>query len=137
LDLLINHRRIGMTSPQFTQAFTQWSELFLLWVGFGTIIGLMAKTIMPGRDPGGSIATLMMGIAGAVVGCGMLTYCYPAMKVTPISPVGFCVATAGAFMILFFYRILAGYWFIEGDEVTRRSVRRRRARRWSDASFED
>ncbi|QDU98421.1 GlsB/YeaQ/YmgE family stress response membrane protein [Lignipirellula cremea] len=122
-----------MTSVEFGQHFQQWGELLLLWVGFGTLVGLMAKAIMPGRDPGGSLATLLMGIGGAVIGCGVLTYCYEGVKVSPISPAGFCVATAGAFMILFFYRLLAGYWFIEGDEITRRSVRRRRGRRWYEA----
>jgi len=34
------------------------------WVGFGTIVGLMAKAIMPGRDPGGAVATLSMGVGG-------------------------------------------------------------------------
>ncbi len=39
----------------------------LVWIGFGTIIGLLAKGIMPGRDPGGAIATVLMGIGGTVL----------------------------------------------------------------------
>jgi len=46
----------------------------LMWVGFGTLVGLVAKAIMPGRDPGGAVATLLMGIAGTVLGCALLSY---------------------------------------------------------------
>ncbi len=80
----------------------------LVWVGFGTLVGLLAKAVMPGRDPGGPVATLLMGIGGTVVGCGTLMFFWEGQHVTPISPIGFIVATAGAFILLFFYRLLAG-----------------------------
>ncbi|HWA99591.1 MAG TPA: GlsB/YeaQ/YmgE family stress response membrane protein [Pirellulales bacterium] len=90
----------------------------LVWVGFGTVTGLLAKAIMPGRDPGGAIATLMMGIGGSVIGSGILAYFYAGHRVTPISPLGFVVATAGAFVLLFFYRLLSGRFHVEeGDRV--------------------
>jgi uncharacterized membrane protein YeaQ/YmgE (transglycosylase-associated protein family) len=41
------------------------------WIVFGLIVGAVAKFLMPGRDPGGWIITIVLGIAGAVVG-GML-----------------------------------------------------------------
>jgi uncharacterized membrane protein YeaQ/YmgE (transglycosylase-associated protein family) len=63
---------------------------FLVWVGFGTIVGLTAKAIMPGKDPGGAVATLMMGIVGTVIGCGTLAFFLPSAKITPISPLGIC-----------------------------------------------
>ena len=53
---------------------------FLVWVGFGTIVGLTAKAIMPGKDPGGAVATLMMGIVGTVIGCGTLAFSCPAPR---------------------------------------------------------
>jgi hypothetical protein len=40
---------------------------------------------------------------------------------------GFCVATGGAFLILSFYRLLAGQWFVEGDAPKMRTLRRRRS----------
>jgi uncharacterized membrane protein YeaQ/YmgE (transglycosylase-associated protein family) len=89
----------------------------------------LAKAIMPGRDPGGAVATLVMGIGGTIIGCGMWSFFYAGQRVTPISPMGFCVATGGAFVILFFYKMLAGYWFQEGDGYSSRrygSSRRRR-----------
>ena len=80
----------------------------LAWIGFGTIVGLVAKAIMPGRDPGGAVATLAMGIGGSVIGCGVLMYISNGVRVSPMSPIGFVVATAGAFVLLFFYRLLSG-----------------------------
>ena len=38
------------------------------WVVFGLIVGVFAKVLMPGRDPGGTFTTILLGIAGAVVG---------------------------------------------------------------------
>ena len=112
------------------QQMPAWGELVLVWVGFGTLVGLLAKAIMPGRDPGGTVATLCMGVGGTIIGCGLLAFFFPEQRATPVTPLGFVVGTVGAFTILVFYRILAGYWFVEGDVVTRRQTyRRRRARR--------
>ena len=47
--------------------FTQMISI-LAWIFFGLIVGLMAKFVMPGKDPGGLILTILLGIAGAVVG---------------------------------------------------------------------
>ena len=110
------------------EAAQQWADLVLTWVGFGTLTGLLAKAIMPGRDPGGAVATLAMGIGGTVIGCGTLTYFSEAgTRISPISPLGFIVATGGAFILLCFYRLLAGYWFVEGET----NVPRHRPRMWS------
>src|SRR6476620_4815165 len=91
------------------------ANLVLVWVGFGTLVGLLAKAIMPGRDPGGAVATMAMGIAGTVIGCGVVSFVWKGHIVSPISPLGFCVATAGAFVLLFFYKLLGGYYFEEGN----------------------
>ncbi len=101
----------------------------LVWVGFGTLVGLSAKAIMPGRDPGGTVATLLMGIGGSVIGCGSLMFLTNVRKVTPISPLGFVAATGGAFAILFFYRLLSGSFFTESEDGDRFLYRRNRRRR--------
>jgi uncharacterized membrane protein YeaQ/YmgE (transglycosylase-associated protein family) len=112
--------------------FQSWLEFILLWIGFGTCVGLLAKGLMPGRDPGGAITTLLMGIVGVVIGCGVYVLIY-GERVKPISAPGLVWGTLGAFTILFFYRMLSGF-FIDGlspkseRRFVRRPVRRRRRR---------
>lgn len=110
------------------QQLAEYANLALTWVGFGTVVGLAAKAIMPGRDPGGTIATLMMGIAGTLIGCAILKYFYPTQDVQPISLEGFSVGAGGAFILLLFYKVLGGYWFVEGEQMSLKHRRRRRGR---------
>ena len=53
---------------QFSPGLEAWVNDILVWVGFGTVVGLLAKAIMPGRDPGGALVTLGMGIGGVIIG---------------------------------------------------------------------
>ncbi len=115
--------------PAFGQVAEQWANTVLTWVGFGTIVGLLAKAIMPGRDPGGALATLLMGVAGTVIGCGVVSYFMPGTPITPISVIGFACGTGGAFVILLFYRLLGGYVYGGGGDapvVVATTTRRRR-----------
>jgi len=108
----------------------------LRWVGFGTLTGLAAKAIMPGRDPGGAVGTMLMGIGGSVIGCGSVLFFWRDAQIDPISFKGFFAATLGAFTLLFFYRLLAGSFFAEGsvhdDRLAHRSRRRSRRRKIVD-----
>ena len=127
-----------MNNDQIALMVQQWTNDVLVWVGFGTIVGLLAKAIMPGKDPGGTVATLVMGIGGTVIGCGMWSFFYTGSHVTPISPMGFTVGTAGAFVILFFYKMLGGYFFEEGETNRHRHAHRRtRVNRYHEAHVED
>jgi uncharacterized membrane protein YeaQ/YmgE (transglycosylase-associated protein family) len=118
-----------MENFQLNEQVGLWANDILVWIGFGTLVGLLAKAIMPGRDPGGAVATLSMGIGGTVIGCGTLSYFF-GQRVTPLSPIGLVVATAGAFVLLAFYRLLSGYWFVEGERGLSPRIRRpRRMRR--------
>ncbi len=116
----------------FMTIVEQAAHEFLMWVGFGTLVGLSAKAIMPGKDPGGAVATTLMGIAGSVIGCGTLFFFWDGIRISPISGFGFFAATGGAFVLLFFYRLLAGSFFTESEDGDtwfhgyRRSRRRRR-----------
>jgi uncharacterized membrane protein YeaQ/YmgE (transglycosylase-associated protein family) len=102
------------------------ANLGLTWIGFGTVVGLAAKAVMPGRDPGGTIATILMGISGTLIGCALLRFFYPNQFIQPISLEGFAVGAGGAFILLAFYKVLGGYWFIEGEQQTMRHRRRKR-----------
>jgi uncharacterized membrane protein YeaQ/YmgE (transglycosylase-associated protein family) len=72
------------------------------WILFGLVVGIIAKFIMPGRDPGGIIVTILLGIVGAVLGgyIGQALHLYG-----PGEPAGFVGATLGAILILFIYRM--------------------------------
>ncbi|MCA9247596.1 MAG: GlsB/YeaQ/YmgE family stress response membrane protein [Planctomycetales bacterium] len=126
-----------MDGAQITSTFQLWANEVFVWVGFGTVVGLLAKAVMPGRDPGGAVATLVMGIGGAIIGCGVLAFFWEGQRISPISPIGMVVATAGAFLILIFYRILGGYWFVEGDGGPPRPQYRRRSRRRNYANYDE
>ena len=71
------------------------------WIIFGLVVGALAKLLMPGKDPGGIIVTMLLGIAGAVVGgfVGRLLGWYG-----PGEPAGFIMALLGAVLLLFIYR---------------------------------
>lgn len=127
-----------MDDPASMQQIQKLAHELLVWVGFGTLVGLLAKAIMPGRDPGGAVATLAMGIAGTIIGCGIVSYFWRGHSISPLSPLGFGVATGGAFILLFFYRLLGGYYFEEGSGplVRRRGMRVRR-RRAAPVSYEN
>ena len=71
------------------------------WIVFGLIVGVVAKLIMPGRDPGGMIVTILLGIAGALV-AGFLGRALGWYG--DDDPVGFVMATIGAILILILYR---------------------------------
>ena len=75
------------------------------WIVFGLIVGIVAKVLMPGRDPGGFIVTIILGIVGAVVGgfIGRAVGWYG-----PNDPVGFVMAVLGAIVLLVLYRVTLG-----------------------------
>jgi uncharacterized membrane protein YeaQ/YmgE (transglycosylase-associated protein family) len=73
------------------------------WILFGLVVGIVAKLLMPGRDPGGLIITTLLGIIGAVVG-GFLGRSLGLYG--PGEPAGFLMATLGAVVLLFIYRML-------------------------------
>ena len=75
------------------------------WVLFGLVVGALAKLVMPGRDPGGIIITILIGIAGAVLGgfVGRALGLYGEGE-----PAGFVMAFLGAILLLFLYRVMVG-----------------------------
>lgn len=101
-----------MENAELVQQLDSWAHLGLTWIGFGTLVGLVAKAVMPGRDPGGPLATLMMGVVGSVIGGGALALVVPNYRVSPISPLGFVTATVGALVLLGFFRVFVGRWFL-------------------------
>lgn len=75
----------------------------LLWIVFGLVVGIVAKLIMPGRDPGGIIVTIVLGIVGALLGgwVGRVMGIY-----REGDAVGFLMAVVGAIIVLALYRLV-------------------------------
>jgi uncharacterized membrane protein YeaQ/YmgE (transglycosylase-associated protein family) len=71
------------------------------WAIFGVIVGAIAKLLMPGRDPGGLLVTMLLGIAGALV-AGFIGRALGWYE--PGEAAGFIMATVGAILLLFVYR---------------------------------
>src|SRR6266571_3922200 len=79
----------------------------IAWIVLGLIAGVLAKLIMPGRDPGGIIVTILIGIAGAIVG-GFLFSLFGGGGVTGLNIGSILVAVVGALVLLFLYRMFVG-----------------------------
>ena len=67
------------------------------WILFGLIVGAIAKALIPGRDPGGIIITILLGIAGAAIG-GLIGQSMGLYQ--PGEPAGFLRALAGSVLLL-------------------------------------
>ncbi|MCC6558201.1 MAG: GlsB/YeaQ/YmgE family stress response membrane protein [Polyangiaceae bacterium] len=78
----------------------------LLWVLFGLVVGVIAKLLTPGREPGGFIVTTLLGVAGALVGgfLGRLIGLYPSYRATG----GFFMSILGAVIVLLVYNAAVG-----------------------------
>jgi uncharacterized membrane protein YeaQ/YmgE (transglycosylase-associated protein family) len=75
------------------------------WILFGLVVGAIAKLLMPGRDPGGFIVTILLGIAGALLGgfLGRALGWYGEGEAA-----GFLMSLLGAVALLLIYRLAVG-----------------------------
>lgn len=75
----------------------------LSWILFGLVVGVIAKLLMPGRDPGGFIVTILLGIAGALIGgfIGRAMGFY-----TESQGAGWLMSILGAIVLLALYRMM-------------------------------
>jgi uncharacterized membrane protein YeaQ/YmgE (transglycosylase-associated protein family) len=76
----------------------------IAWIVFGLIAGLLAKFIMPGTDPGGWIITILLGIAGALVG-GFIGQALGFGGVSGFNLGSMLIAILGAILLLALYRM--------------------------------
>ena len=76
----------------------------LTWILFGLVVGVIAKLVTPGRDPGGFIVTILLGIAGALLGgfIGRAMGFYG-----PSESAGWLMSIAGGIVLLVLYRMIA------------------------------
>ena len=76
----------------------------LWWILFGLIVGIIAKLLTPGRDPGGFVITVLLGIAGALLG-GFIGRAMGFYR--PNQSAGWLMSIAGAIVLLVLYRLVA------------------------------
>ena len=80
----------------------------LSWIIVGLIAGALAKFIMPGKDPGGILVTMLIGIVGAILGGFVVGLVMPGDWVSGINLTTIVVATLGAILLLAIYRWYVG-----------------------------
>jgi len=79
----------------------------LSWIVFGLIAGAIAKFLMPGRDPGGCIITMIIGVVGAVLG-GFLATTLGYGGISGFDFRSFVIAVIGAILLLIIWRMISG-----------------------------
>jgi uncharacterized membrane protein YeaQ/YmgE (transglycosylase-associated protein family) len=91
--------------PSYSTLLEEAKMGIIGWIVFGLIVGAIAKLLMPGRDPGGWIVTILLGIAGALVGgfLGRAVGWYG-----PNDAAGFVMSLIGAIVLLALYRLARG-----------------------------
>ena len=75
----------------------------LSWIILGLVVGVIAKFLMPGKDPGGFIITILLGIAGALGG-GFISSAIGFGQVTGFNLRSLIIAVGGAIILLIIYR---------------------------------
>ena len=78
----------------------------LSWIVMGLIAGVLAKFIMPGKDPGGIIVTILIGIAGAFVGGFISSKFLGYGTVSGLNLYSLLIAVGGALVLLVLYRVI-------------------------------
>lgn len=88
-----------------SSAAQTWLNLLLIWLGFGTLVGLSARALLPGGGPRGLLGVLAVGVAGSCVGPIVYTLVFRPENFHPISPVGLGVSVVTALIFLLLYRL--------------------------------
>jgi uncharacterized membrane protein YeaQ/YmgE (transglycosylase-associated protein family) len=79
----------------------------IAWIVFGLLAGWLAKLLMPGKDPGGCIITMLIGVAGAMLG-GFIGTALGWGGIEGFELRSFLLAVGGAIVLLLIYRMIAG-----------------------------
>lgn len=78
---------------------------FISWLIVGLIAGALARLIMPGRDPMGIIATILLGIVGSIIG-GLVSWAIWGSDTRGFQPGGFLLSILGAIIVLWIWRMM-------------------------------
>ncbi len=92
--------------PELSPVTQAWIQVVLVWIGFGSLAGLLARVLLPFREPSSPLALLTLGITGSAIGLGAVSWLQNGGPSNPISPVGFLASTGGALGLLLAYHLL-------------------------------
>jgi len=92
--------------PELSPAAQAWLQVILVWIGFGSLAGLLARMLLPFREPSSPLAPLTIGISGSALGLGVLSWLHGGGPSNPIGMCGFLAATGGAIGLLLLYHLL-------------------------------
>ena len=98
-----------MSQFELAPAAQQWTNVVLIWLGFGILAGLLAKALIPGREPAGAVGTLVVGVMGSFAGPLGLSLLMGSRDFNPISPLGLLASVGGAIVLLVAYRGIGVY----------------------------
>jgi uncharacterized membrane protein YeaQ/YmgE (transglycosylase-associated protein family) len=97
--------------PDFSPMVQLWFNTVLIWIGFGTLAGLMAQTLLPKGKPDGLYGTLVVGMVGSCAGVYLVDLITKNVNIdefsniNPIGPVGLVASVIISFVIILFYRL--------------------------------
>lgn len=80
----------------------------VLWIVFGAVVGIIARFLMPGRDPMGWVGTIVLGIIGSFVGGFLAQLLFTGNASLPPPTAGWIGSIIGAMIVLFIYRYTQG-----------------------------
>ncbi len=98
-----------MSQFELAPVAQQWTNVVLIWLGFGVLAGLLAKALVPGREPAGAVGTLLIGVAGSFLGPLGISLLMRSRDFNPISPLGLLASVGGAVGLLVAYRGMGVY----------------------------
>jgi uncharacterized membrane protein YeaQ/YmgE (transglycosylase-associated protein family) len=90
---------------ELSGAAQSWVDLVLLWIGFGTVVGLVANLFLPAGQPNSFFGNLTIGTAGSCAGPSVFVLIVKPEHFHPISPVGFVLAVVSAVLLTLVCRI--------------------------------
>ena len=92
------------SSMDLSPAAQNWVNVVLLWIGFGTVVGMVARSLFPGNEPKGALGTVVLGVGGSCIGLFLVSLFLRLEHFNPIGPFGFFVSVLAATGILLVFR---------------------------------